>query len=424
MAFEVDPFTSKLGRLSEFEKARDTIRDHKLSKPVVLLIPVLYKSDGVEKKKGKIKLRDSLENIVDVLLGVDYLKQVTFGLDGAVTRAELDTFEKLTRPVPNRRIIWNGSAGIKKVYADMKKAGDNLIAGKGRNLYTMLLDRYVKMNKSAVILHDSDITSDSYGRRIDGERCERIILSLAYPLVNPEINFDYVKAYYDRIATDPEGNRFFTGRVNRLLVGPVIQALEKSTLGEDRAVRDYSTFLSAIKYALAGEFGLSPELANRIVIQPDWAIEIGILNYLYQSGYDIAQVDEEIYDHKHQKLSPDNPKKGLFKMGIDISKSIFRELEAIGCSKILDPVHFATFLTLYRKIARDTVQKTHQISKYQGLKSKADDDSVCVDTFHEGLKIGHDVYLKKRHILRGLPSPRNTRSEFRERIADTVDRYN
>ncbi|GAJ21322.1 unnamed protein product, partial [marine sediment metagenome] len=67
----------------------------------------------------------------------------------------------------------------------------------------------------------------------------------------------------------------------------------------------------------------------------------------------VCQVDiADSYEHKHQELIPDNPDKGILKMSIDITKSIFRTLaqEGVQFSEGL----FKTLSNIYLKIAQET----------------------------------------------------------------------
>ena len=90
------------------------------------------------------------------------------------------------------------------------------------------------------------------------------------------------------------------GRVARLLVFPLLNALEK-TIGKS----EYLDFMKSFKYPLAGEFSFRRNILPELRISSDWGIEIGILSEnakkLFSSN--ICQVDlADTYDHKHQDL--------------------------------------------------------------------------------------------------------------------------
>ena len=99
------------------------------------------------------------------------------------------------------------------------------------------------------------------------------------------------------------------GRVARLLVFPLLTALEK-TIGKS----DYLDFMKSFKYPLAGEFSFRRNVLPELRISSDWGIEVGILSEMQRSfsPQNICQVDlADTYDHKHQALSIDDETKGL-----------------------------------------------------------------------------------------------------------------
>ena len=167
----------------------------------------------------------------------------------------------------------------------------------------------------SVALHDCDIKT--YDRRM--------LAKLFYPVVNPLFNFEFCKGYYPRVAHNKMG-----GRVARLLVFPLITALEK-TIGKS----DYLEFMKSFKYPLAGEFSFRRNILPELRISSDWGIEVGILSEMQRnfSPQNICQVDlADSYDHKHQDLSINNDQMGLSRMSIDIIKTIIRKLATQGNS--------------------------------------------------------------------------------------------
>ena len=118
------------------------------------------------------------------------------------------------------------------------------------------------------------------------------------------------------------------GRVARLLVFPLLNALEK-TIGNS----DYINFMKSFKYPLAGEFSFRRNILPELRISSDWGIEIGILSEMQRnfSPQNICQVDlADTYDHKHQSLSINNEKQGLSRMSIDIIKTFIKKLATQG----------------------------------------------------------------------------------------------
>ena len=112
------------------------------------------------------------------------------------------------------------------------------------------------------------------------------------------------------------------GRVARLLVFPILNALEK-TIGKS----EYLDFMKSFKYPLV-EFSLE-EIFSRIknfirLGNRNWNFVRNERNF---SPQNICQVDlADTYDHKHQDLSIDDENKGLSRMSIDIIKTFIKNL--------------------------------------------------------------------------------------------------
>ena len=250
-----------------------------------LILPCLY-----SELEGK-----ALPNIVSEIKKTNYLDHIIIGLDKAnedQARKAWTFFEQLETPFT---ILWNDGPNLKKLDKELKKKG---LApnekGKGRNVWYCIGMSIARNTARSVALHDCDIKT--YDRRM--------LAKLFYPVVNPLFNFEFCKGYYPRVA---EGK--MNGRVARLLVFPLLTALEK-TIGKS----DYLDFMKSFKYPLAGEFSFRRNVLPELRISSDWGIEIGILSEMQRSysPQNICQVDlAETYDHKHQNLSIDDETKGL-----------------------------------------------------------------------------------------------------------------
>ena len=229
---------------------------------------------------------DALPKIVNEISKINYISHVIIGLDKA-NRKQADKahrfFKKLKTPFS---ILWNDGPRLKKLHNELRKK--NLAPnehGKGRNVWYCLGMCIARDNARSVALHDCDIKT--YDRRL--------LAKLFYPVVNPLFNFEFCKGYYPRIA-----NGKMNGRVARLLVFPLITALEK-TIGKS----DYLEFMKSFKYPLAGEFSFRRNVLPELRISSDWGIEVGILSEMQRSfsPQNICQVDlADTYDHKHQIL--------------------------------------------------------------------------------------------------------------------------
>ena len=279
------------GTKSTTEIEKDLLNFSKERK-MELILPCLY-----SELEGS-----ALPNIVDQISKTKYLNHVIIGLDKASesqAKKAWNFFKKINVPFT---ILWNDGPKLKKLDNELNKK--NLAPnqmGKGRNVWYCIGMCIARDTARSVALHDCDIKT--YDRRM--------LAKLFYPVVNPLFNFEFCKGYYPRIA-----NNKMNGRVARLLVGPLLTALEK-TIGQS----DYLNFMKSFKYPLAGEFSFRRNVLPELRISSDWGIEVGILSEMQRSfsPNNICQVDlADAYDHKHQDLSIDDETKGLSKMSIDI----------------------------------------------------------------------------------------------------------
>ena len=167
-------------------------------------------------------------------------------------------------------------------------------------------------------------------------------------MANPSFQFQFSKGYYSRIA-----NKYMGGRVSRLLVTPLIRALEHTL---DKNHQEYLLFMDSFRYPLAGEFSMRKDAMAGLRLPSDWGLEVGVLMEMLRnySTRRICQVDiADIYDHKHQSLSQDNDQAGLSKMSIDITKAFFRKLATDGV--VFNNGLFRTLKATYLRIGLDLV---------------------------------------------------------------------
>ena len=246
-------------------------------RPMELILPsLLSEIDG-----------PALGDIVEQISNTDYLQHVIVGLDGA----DRDGYERAYRFFSNLNMpfsmLWNDGPRLRAIHRELEDAGfDPIEAGKGRNVWCCIGYTQARGKADAVALHDCDILT--YDRAL--------LARLFYPIANPNFQFEFCKGYYARVA-DGKMN----GRVSRLLVSPLLLAMER-VLGPN----DYLSFMRSFRYPLAGEFSFRRSLIPELRIPSDWGLEVGVLSEMQrnQASNRICQVDIAArYDHKHQSLS-------------------------------------------------------------------------------------------------------------------------
>ncbi len=302
--------------------------------------------------------------------------------DGSQFKKAKHFFSKLPQ---ESVIVWNTGPRITKLFELLREndlnVGDD---GKGRSVW-MALGYIVAENKSRVIaLHDCDIMT--YGREM--------LARLCFPVMSPILDYEYCKGFYSRV-TDR-----LHGRVTRLFVTPMVRTLKKM-LG-NLPILDY---LDSFRYPLAGEFSLTTELSRIIRIPGDWGLEVGMLAEVYRNTAlnRISQVEIcDNYEHKHQVLSPDDPKQGLVKMSIDIAKSVFRNLGQEGVT--LSEGLLRTLQIAYLRTAQDTITHYEHDAAINDLFFDRHQEGMAVESFARAIMLAGEEVLNSPLDLPLIPN--------------------
>ena len=306
---------------------------------------------------------NALPNIVEEISKTKYLDHIIVGLDKAnekQAKKAWKLFKKLKTPFS---LLWNDGPELKKLDKELKKKDlSPSELGKGRNVWYCIGMSIARDTARSEALHDCDIKT--YDRRM--------LAKLFYPVVNPLFNFEFCKGYYPRVA-----NGKMNGRVARLLVFPLLTALEK-TIGPS----SYLEFMKSFKYPLAGEFSFRRNVLPELRISSDWGIEVGILSEMQRSfsPQNICQVDlADTYDHKHQVLSSDDETKGLSRMSIDIIKTFIKKLATQG--NTFGREKFRSLKATYYRSALDLIDIYRSDAYMNGLKFDSHTEEKAVELF-------------------------------------------
>lgn len=387
----------RLGK-SNLEEIESKLIKHARDRPIALVLPSLYSELSGE----------ALAGIVEQLKDVKYIKEIVVTL-GPASEKEFENARQFFSILPQKiRVIWNNGKKMKKIYRAIE--GEDLptgFEGKGRSVWMAYGYVLGRREFNAIALHDCDIVT--YSREL--------LARLCYPVTDPSLDYDFCKGYYTRV-TDK-----MHGRVTRLLVTPLIRALEK-ILGYHPLL----VFFDSFRYILAGEFSMDVNLARINKIPGDWGLEVGTLAEVYKntSVNRVCQVDiAENYEHKHQDLSPDDANKGLNKMCIDICKSIFRTLASEGI--VFSDGFFKTLVATYSRTAQDMLRRYEDDASINGLYFDRHQESLSVETFTNGIKKAAEVIRKDplgvpliaswNRVTAALP-------DILERIQDSVEEDN
>ncbi|MFL2870432.1 MAG: glycosyl transferase [Pirellulaceae bacterium] len=304
---------------------------------------------------------DSFSNIVDELSRTDYLSRVIVTL-GVAPDAN-DYAETIQRLHPIRQrvdVVWADSPSVLSFFDSIAEDYPAaLLAGKGRSVWAAIGYILADNDIDSIVLHDCDIVT--YDRMMAAR--------LVAPITHEESNFQFVKAYYARTTTKMHG------RVVRLLVAPLLKTISKLTHHPELL-----QFLTSFRYPLAGEFGMSTELAWKLPISANWGLEITSLSKVFQmtSSKQVCQVDlATSYDHKHQDISSDDSSRGLNRMAADIISATRDALAE--CNIDIPSAH--DLVEGFKSTALRLVDNYAIDSKLNGLNYDRASESDAVDLF-------------------------------------------
>ena len=386
------------GTRSTAEIEKDLLK-HSKERKMELILPCLY-----SELEGS-----ALPNIVEEISKTKYLDHIIVGLDKANEKQAKKAWNFFKKLKTSFSILWNDGPGLKKLNQELKKkdlAPNEL--GKGRNVWYCIGMSIARDTARSVALHDCDIKT--YDRRM--------LAKLFYPVVNPLFNFEFCKGYYPRVA-----EKKMNGRVARLLVFPLLTALEK-TIGRS----DYLEFMKSFKYPLAGEFSFRRNVLPELRISSDWGIEVGILSEMQRSfsPQNICQVDlADTYDHKHQILSIDDETKGLSRMSIDIIKTFIKKLATQGNS--FSREKFRSLKATYYRCALDLIDIYRNDADMNGLKFDSHTEEKAVELFAMNIMKAGEAFILNPMDTPFIPTWSRVKSaipDFLKRLEQTVNEDN
>ncbi len=343
--------------------------------PIGLVLPALFSEFETP----------AMHQILAELKKVRYLRHIVLALDKA-TREQHQYVASLLNGFPSRvTLLWMNSERTQKLLQLLD--GRGLSAGndgKGRSCWLAYGYLLAVGDCDVIALHDCDILE--YNRQL--------LARLCYPVVNPNLGFEFCKGYYARV-TDR-----MHGRVTRLFMTPLIRALQSMTPGVP-----FLEFLDSFRYVLAGEFAMKANLARVNRIPGDWGLEVGVLAEIFRNCAvsRICQVDlADSYEHKHQSLSEGDATRGLRRMAADIAKSLFRTLAAEGV--VFGLGHFRSLEVRYVRMAEDTIARHYADAMLNGLRFDRHSEELAVATFARSLEQAAEEFTQDPMGLPLIPN--------------------
>ena len=336
-----------------YQKLEKELIEFSNTNPMELILPCLF-----SEIKGK-----ALPNIINEINKTRFLNHVVIGLDRANKEEYKSAFKFFNNLKTPFSVLWNDGPRLVELDKELSEKGlSPREFGKGRNVWYCIGMTLARGKAESIALHDCDILTYE----------KSMLAKLFYPVANPFFNFQFCKGYYPRVA-DGKMN----GRVSRLLVFPLLLAMEK-TIGRS----EYLDFMKSFRYPLAGEFSFRKNLLPELRIPSDWGLEIGVLSEMQRnhSSNKICQVDlAQTYDHKHQDLSENNDNAGLSRMSIDITKALVRKLATKGTIFSLET--FRSIKATYYRAALDMIDIYRSDARMNGLSFDSHLEEKAVELF-------------------------------------------
>jgi glucosyl-3-phosphoglycerate synthase len=319
------------------------VKGHSQERPAALLIPALASEmDG-----------PAWPTILAEIQGASFLNEVILAL-GRATKDDLARAKSDLGRLPMKTaVVWPESKNLSSVFGEVALALDIGSPGKGRDVWIAMGYIIGHGRVHAVALNDADVTT--YTRELP--------LRLLAPLLHPGLPYAFNKGYYARVS-----GTFMAGRATRLLVAPLV-----SVLAKDNDTLPLRT-IGAMRYALAGEFAMTLELASMIPIPRDWGLEVGILSSVSKAlpSEKICQADLcDNYEHKHQELHPENSSKGLNRMAVEVAAALLGEVEQVP----------ENLVAAYREQALNMIPKYRADALASGLDYDDEKEIVALETF-------------------------------------------
>lgn len=334
-----------------------------VSKPIALLLPALQAEFE----------RPALPRMLDEVSLIPWVSEVILSVNG-LDAAQFESAERMSRAKLRGkplRMIWNDGPRMTEVHEGLRAAGlDGYDAGKGMNIWSGLAYLQARGHRGVVVSHDTDILNYS----------PELPRKLSYPLLHPGMPYRFAKGYYSRVA-----GRLF-GRVTRLLVFPLIQALTQ-VLGP----KPLLAHLESFRYPLSGEFAADMEVLGDFCLPAGWGLEIAMLCEAHRRlpGRHQCQVDMGFhYEHRHRPMlagaGEGLPETGLVSAAAEVAACIFdqvlRDAEVQAAGALIRVV-----AERYRTTSLDWLDRYEHVALINGLEFDRQEELSAVAHFEAAL---------------------------------------
>lgn len=389
---------------TKLEEREALLKRLSADRPIALIIPALYAE--LERK--------ALPRMLKQLAKVGYLSEIIFSMNGMSKPQYENTRKVIAKSLPNtaHTILWNDGPSLSLLHNTVDTtSAQHHVHGKGSNVWMGMAYLLSKGHHGVIACHDSDIVN--YDRDM--------LWRLCLPVASPEMNYVFAKSYYGRV------RKRMYGRVTRLLVFPLIQAL-REVFGSTPLLR----FLAMCRYPLSGEFAAHTNFLSKIGLASNWGLEIGMLCDVFRQAPSqrMCQIDlGGNFEHKHQHLGYDpatghsDTSSGLTRMAREVTCTLLAHLwsdlgfsaEARKLERLAD-TYLATAQTLVTRYSHEAL--------FNALEDISDDEQLTITVFAEIIRQSAEQCSESTPEVTALPSWRETLRvipDFGERIQKSME---
>ena len=361
----------------------------KKGKKHIMLLPALYR-EFLPQDNGDAP---AMDHILTELSQADYIDDVILGLDQATQAEYQDVIQRMSALPQKVHILWNDGPRLQQNHLNLNTQGlAPKERGKGYNVWYCLgyiqgLMKQENIEPENVIIgmHDCDIITYS----------QDMAAKLFIPMSINQ-NFDYAKGHYPR----HDGDKL-NGRVTRLFVGPIIKSLLQA-FDDTPVAKSYLSFLDGFQYPLSGEMAFRGSVLKDLNMPFDWGLEIGLLSDAYHKDLKICDIAiADVYDHKHQDVSADNPKGGLHRMVQEISKALFRHLAQQGVTISKEKIE--QVIETYKENASSIVFQFAAAAQANGLNSDMTLEQNNTELFAQAIHGAYEAFVKEPKNITNIP---------------------
>jgi glucosyl-3-phosphoglycerate synthase len=378
----------------DFDSMTSRLNSLSAKHPSGLIIPI----------KGSDIESPALGQIITELNKCDYLKKVFIALYATNPKDYEDTLVMARKLKVPCEIVWCNKPEVEAVLKELRKKGLDVtkLTGKGKDVWIAI--GIASLELYAFALHDGDIISYS----------KMIPTKLLYPVIEPKLDFFFAKGYYARVNLD---NRRMYGRLYRLFINPLLEALQEKLLWRSEFLR----YLQSFSYPLSGEVAIYSDLALNLRIPSDWGFEIGMLSELFRnvSYKRVFEVDLGFYEHKHKEMTQNE----LLKTAEDSLTTLLRTLTETDAIDVSEPF-LLSLQVLYRRLAQDRIRQYSADALCNNLNFDRHEEETSVDSLSGAIISAGKSYLRNPvgaqlpDWIRTISAMPNIREKLREKAIE------